>query len=81
MLNVGDMVRVKGEHTVTARLTAVGVDKFAADNLVRYHFEISPDDAGILFGDDLVFEALQMPFRLTVPITSSKIKFFKLEEA
>lgn len=81
MLNVGDMVRVKGERTVTARLVKVGTDPLAADNLVRYHFVVSPDDAGILYGDDLVWDYLAPPFKLTVPITSSKISFTKLEEA
>jgi len=81
MLNIGDMVRVKGERAVTARLVNVGPDPLAADNLVRYHFVVSPDDAGILYGDDLVWDYLIPPFTLTVPITSSKIKFFKLEEA
>jgi hypothetical protein len=73
----GDSVKVVGERTVTAKVVGIGPDPMAADDLIRYHLHISADDAGILFGDDLL-EAMEPPFRLTVPVNSKTIKLYKI---
>lgn len=78
MLNKGDLVRVVGETSVTAKIVEIGPDETCGDNLVRYHLHVFADDAGIIFGEDLM-KVLVPPYRMSVPVNSKKIQVFPLE--
>lgn len=77
MLEKGDTVRVVGETSVTARIVGIGPDPTCADDLVRYHLHVHPDDVGIIWGDDLA-EQMLPPYKMSVPVTSPKIKLYKI---